>query len=692
MLDFIPMSTIESPKPSGGVAGSSSGPTAIPSAPKIYLPESRTYRLKNRLLGKPYDTEQLQHERLGNPTAMSVFASDNLSSSAYATEEILHVLVKYIGLAAFTVLMPSTVAMIAVLFFLILSYRQTIKAYPSAGGAYVVSRDNHGIMAAQVAGVSLLTDYILTAAVSAAAGTAALISVFPELDPLHVPIAASFVCLIAFMNLRGVRESGSIFRVPTFAFIGMMGVLAVVGFGRWIFGDLPLQSELPSQGDSELIKLGTDQLLWTLPIVFIVLKGFASGGAAVTGVEAISNGVPAFKPPEWKNASKTLVWMGSLLGLMFLTLSALATHMQVLPYEGGTPTVISEIGRLVFGQSLLGQAGFIALQAGTMLILIMAANTAFADFPRLASFMADDGFAPRQMVKRGHRLVYSNGIIGLSACAIALLVFTGAEVSALIPLYAVGVFTGFTLSQSGMVRHHLRLREQGWRVGLAINGFGLFLSALVLVIITVTKFMGGAWLICVIIPVGVLILIRLNRQYAAESADLLKDAEAAASEPILRRHVVLVLINRLDKSTARAIQYGRTLMPDALRAVHIGVDPIKAKALTDQWATLPLARIPLDVVACPDRRLDRTALEYIVSEVSNGQTEVTVVLPHRVYRHFWHRFLHDRSAENLSEELSVIPHVNVTMIPFLFETRGKEAKSAAHDARQLLGRQGHHGH
>ena len=511
-----------------------------------------------------------------------MFASDNLSSSAYATEEILRVLIPAIGVAAFSLVVPVTVAMLVVLGFLILSYRQTIKAYPSAGGAYIVTKDNFGALPAQVAGVSLLTDYILTVAVSVAAGSAALASAVPALAPWVVPISISFILIIAFGNLKGVRESGKVFAVPTYFFMVNMVVLLLVGGYQILFGDLPVEA-----GGVEGMLTGpngsaSDGIFYGAAL-FVVLHAFASGGAAVTGVEAISNGVPAFKEPAAKNARSTLVVMGTALGFMFLGLSVLASKVHATPYEEGTPTVISQVGKLVYGGGTMGDVLFYSLQVGTMLILVLAANTGFADFPRLASFAAGDSFMPKQLTKRGHRLVFSNGIIALSAAAIVLVIVTGAKVDRLIPLYAIGVFTSFTLSQAGMAKHHVTHKEPKWRVGLFINGVGAAMTFVVAIIIAVTKFTHGAWVIILLIPILVVVLFRLNRQYTHEAAELLEDAHAAASAPILRRHVVLVLVDTLDVASARAIQYARTLTPDELRAVHLDLDPIVTAELARDW-------------------------------------------------------------------------------------------------------------
>jgi amino acid transporter len=656
-------------------------PAPLPVQPPVALPpDSVGYRLKRRVLGKPLHSDELEHQRLGKPTALAVFASDNLSSSAYATEEILHVLVPAIGIAAFSLVVPVTVAMVVVLGFLILSYRETIKEYPSAGGAYLVTRDNFGIVPAQVAGASLLTDYVLTVAVSASAGTAALVSAVDGLAPLKVPIALSFIALIAFGNLKGVRESGKIFAVPTYFFMVTMGLLLSIGLWKYLNGDLPVVGHRV-EGNVPWGDAGSGVLMGAS--LFAVLHAFASGGAAVTGVEAISNGVPAFRKPEWRNARQTLVLMGTGLGVMFLGLSALTAKIKVAPFESGTPTVISQVGEAVFGDSPLGHFLYYSLQAGTALILILAANTGFADFPRLASFQAGDSFLPRQMTKRGHRLVYSNGILVLAGVAMLLVIVTGAEVTHLIPLYAIGVFTGFTLSQSGMTKHHLRKREPGWRKGMVINGFGAFLSAVVTVVIAVTKFADGAWAILVTLPVLVVVLLRLNREYAAEAVQLEEDVPAAVVAPILRRHVVLVFVDSLDMATARAIQYARTLTPDELRAVHFALDDIHSRELAEQWRRLGLSRVSLDIVDCPDRRLTRCALETVARDLADGQTEVSVLLPDRKYRGLWHRLLHDRTSEAIERDVSMLPHANVTTVPFHFDTRRPTGRTdAARAARE----------
>jgi hypothetical protein len=395
---------------------------------------------------------------------------------------------------------------------------------------------------------------------------------------------------------------------------------------------------------------------------FLILHAFASGGAAVTGVEAISNGVPAFREPSWKNAAQTLVIMGTMLGLMFVGISWLASELHTIPVAG--KTVIAQIAEGVYGSSGLGRVMFVFTQFATMFILIMAANTGFADFPRLASFQAEDSFMPRQLTKRGHRLVYSNGIVTLATMAAVLVIILGASVSRLIPLYAIGVFLSFTLSQAGMARRHIRLKEQGWKTGLLINGVGAIVTAVVTVVISATKFVDGAWVILVMIPIFVWVVVRLNHQYEAEKAELAEDATLAATAPILKRHAVVVLIDKIDRTSARAIQYARTLHPDRLDAVHIAVDEQHAQELSKEWSNLPLKQISLDVRECPDRRINRTVLEVVTELAADGETEVTVLIPRREYRSAWHRLLHDHSADSIAKALADVPHANVTFVPY----------------------------
>src|SRR6478609_6091338 len=592
----------------------------LPAEPQAEIAESRRYRLKTKMLGSPLDTDQLQHERLGKPTALAVFASDALSSTAYATEEILRTLIPVVGLLAFSFVLPITLAMTGVLVILMFSYRQTIKAYPSAGGAYIVTKDNLGLLPAQVAGVALLTDYILTVAVSVSAGVAALYSAFGVLRPYRVPIALGFIVIIAWGNLRGVRESGRMFAVPTYAFLVSIFVMIGVGVYKAATGGL---AHAPIPADH--VPLGVASSVG----IFLLLHAFASGGAAMTGVEAISNGVPAFKKPEWKNARSTLMVMGVCLGIMFLGISFLASRLWTVPSEKAT--VISQIARGVFGTGPAGDVMFYFIQGVTMAILVLAANTSFADFPRLASFHADDAFMPKQLTKRGHRLVFSNGIIALAVAGAIPVVIFQADVTKLIPLYAIGVFTSFTLSQAGMARKHIKDKEKGWKVGLFVNGLGAVTTAVVTVVIGVFKFTGGAWFIMILVPVMVALLVRLNHQYESEKEELKVEAHKVGSMKVRRAHSVMVMVGDLDQSTAKALQYARTLSPDNLRAVHIATDEEHADDLMLQWTELGLDRVPLEIVECPNRRINRALLELAVTETANPRNELTVLIPRREY-------------------------------------------------------------
>ena len=608
------------------------------------LPPGPAHALKRLFLGPALPTAQLQHERLGKPTALAVFASDNLSSVAYATEEILKVAVPAIGILAFSVVMPVTFGILAVLAILLFSYRQTIKAYPSAGGAYIVTKDNFGLLAAQLAGVALLTDYVLTVSVSIAAGVAAITSAAPELYTYRVWLSVAFIWFIAWGNLRGVRESGRMFAVPTYFFIVMMFLLLGVGLAKSLAGDLhPLPAPADVAETTGAISL------------FLILHAFASGGAAVTGVEAISNGVPAFKPPAWLNARTTLMWMGSLLGVMFLGLSYLAVQLQVVPTE--TKTVISNVGRAVFGSGSLGTALFLMLQVATTLILILAANTSFADFPRLANFHAKDNFMPRPLTKRGHRLVFSNGVIGLAIASTVLVILFRADVHKLIPLYAIGVFTSFTLSQAGMARRHLRLREEGWKHGLFINGLGAITTAVVTVVIAITKFAHGAWAVMVFVPVMVWILVRMNHLYEREHEELDEGLDAFVRGD--RRHpVAVVLVEDLDRKTMHALQYAKTIRSSATHAVHVEREPAESERLRARWAELGIG-VPLHIVA-RDGDLATTIARYTAS--LSGDADVTVIVPGPARMGRLERLRRGRTGARLARALASDPHVRVTLV------------------------------
>jgi amino acid transporter len=617
------------------------------------LPRGIGYAAKRAALGPALPTANLAHERLGKIAALAIFSSDALSSVAYATEEMLKTLfIAGVGALAFTLIVPLSAVIVGVLAILVFSYRQTIKAYPSAGGAYIVTKDNFGLIPAQVAGVALLTDYVLTVAVSVSAGGAAVIALVPAVAPFRVEMAVAFIILIAYGNLRGVRESGKIFSAPTYVFIACIMSLLLIGAIRALTGSLAVpQQDVTATGAG----LG---FLAGVPM-FVALHALASGSTAMTGVEAISNGVPAFKPVEWKHARQTLVVLGVLLSTMFLGISFLAAKLQIHPDFTGRSTVVADIGREVYGSGPLGHAAFALLQVATALILVLAANTAYADFPRLANFAAGDQFLPRQFTTRGHRLVFSNGILALSAAAIALVIAFQADITKLIPFYAIGVFTSFTLSQAGMAKRHLRLHEKGWRVGLLINGVGAVATAIVLAIIARTKFAEGAWAILVLVPVVVWLLVRMHRQYEAETSELERDL-ATFTAPNGRAPIAILLVDDLDPKTVHALQYARTIRCERTIAVHLEEEPERTSALMRAWEVAGLGEIPLRIVRGGGD--EAASLAGFIAAYEREDREVIVLLPVPHSRTTAERLSDRRAGARLNRALLGYPHVRVTLV------------------------------
>jgi len=628
-------------------------PSVEPAEPAPHGGPSTGYLLKRLLLGRPLATARLAHERLGKPTAMAVFSSDNMSSVAYATEEILRVLIPAVGLMAFSLVLPISAAVVLVEAILIFSYRQTIKAYPSAGGAYIVTKDNLGLLPAQLAGVALLTDYVLTVAVSTAAGVQAMSSVIPLSVAVRIALSLLFVWLIAYGNLLGVRESGRIFATPTYVFIASLFLTCGVGMYEVLTGHLKAFS-IANQVQHGGLSPGVAAVA-----LFVVLKAFASGGAAVTGVEAISNGVPAFRKPEWKNAQTTLMWMGATLGSSFVAVSYLAHRLHVIPVADESKSVLAQIGQAVYGSGAVGHLLFLLLQISTTLILILAANTSFADFPRLASFHAHDAFMPRQLTKRGHKLVFSSGIIGLAGGASLIIVLFRASVSSMIPLYALGVFTSFTLSQSGMARRHLRLREKGWKTGLFLNGLGAICTLVVTIIIGVVKFAKGAWIVVLFVPVLVAILVRVNRTYEAEEDDLLEGLERI-DRPLPKRHIAVVLVDELDEKTLHALQYALTIRPQEIVPLHLAMDEQKAARLARRWSEAGLSG-ELKVVPCGDKGRAE-CLDVHVRGCAQGDVQVTVVVPGPSRVSLWRRIRRGRTWSGLVRPLRDLDNVSVVVV------------------------------
>ena len=646
--------------------GGRPGPRPRPAG--IELPEPFSYRLKRKLLGPPLVSERLSEERLGKVTALGVLAPDCISSTAYGSEEILTELVPAIGVAAFALLMPITIAVIGVLLFITLSYREVVMVYTKSGGAYVVARENFGPRIAQVAAVALIIDYIVTVAVQTAAGTDAVTSAFPRLAHYNVTITVAVVVILCFGNLRGIREAGRAFALPTYLFITATGLVIIVGVLRSILGELQAHSihvadAVPAGKPGNGLLLGAG--------LFIVLKSFANGGSSLTGLEAISNGVATFKPPEGRNARRVLVVMSTILGCLVLGVSFLAWKTHAVPYLGGSPTVLSQEASFVFGHSLAGRIGYYCVQGATMLVLYTGANTSFNGFPNLASFVAQDAFLPRQLTRRGHRLVFSNGIMILAATSIVLLLVTRARVNSLVAVYAIGVFTGFAMAGAGMVRYHLREKERGWRRRLFINGFAAVLAAIVVLIFAVTKFTEGAWVVVVLAPIMVLVLIRLHHTYTEEQEELETNVQHAAEAPVLRHHIVLVFVERFDLAAARALRYARSLSSEEPRAVHFVLDSAVAHELEEQWSRLGLSRFPLELVECRDRRLGRASMELVAELAGDGETEVTVLLPRRVFETPFRRVLHDRTGDRIAALVSEVPNVSATIIPYPLGRRRK---------------------
>ncbi len=634
----------------------------------LAYPESWAYRLKNRILGPPMISEQLTQERLATPIGIGVLAPDMISSSAYGTEEMLRIMVPIIGIGAFSMVIPITLAILAVMFFVMFSYLQVIGVYTRIGGSYVVARDNFGPKVAQVAAVALLIDYTVTVAVQTSAGTAALTSAYPTLVPYTVAITIGVTLLMLFANLRGIREAGAFFAIPTYFYIASLAFVVITGLVKAALGTLQAHA-LPSAATLGY-PVGHQTGGWLMGLgVFYCLKAFANGGVSLTGMEAVSDGISSFRPPVARNGRKALVTMCAILGFLVLGTSILAHLTHAVPFEAGTPTVVSQEVRYVLGSTWVGSALFYVVQAATVLILFTGGNTSFNGFPYLASFVAGDSFLPRQLTKRGHRLAFSNGIFVLAVVAILLIIAFKAQLNALVGLYAVGVFTGFTFAGFGMVKHNLRLRERRWKLGVVVNAFSGTMSLAVVGILLVTKFTEGAWIVAVVGPPMYYGLIRLHREYVEEEKQLETGAAAATEAPVLQRHEVVVLVDQLDMASARALQYARTLRPDELRVVHFNIDTAATEELKDEWERLGLLHLPLDIVECRDRRLERAALEYVADIAADGQTECTVLLPRRAFHSRLERLLHDRTADRIADAVGTVAHVAATIVPFNVETK-----------------------
>jgi len=613
--------------------------------------------VKRLLVGRPLATSEQEHQRITKVIALAVFSSDAISSTAYAAEEILFVTAaagSSLALGLKT-LVPISIAVAILLAIVVTSYRQTIFAYPSGGGSYVVSRENLGEVPAMLAGASLLVDYILTVAVSISAGVAAIVSLpaFQDLAKHRVALGLILILGISLANLRGIKESGRIFAVPTYIYIAILGALVSYGlFRSFVLDDIHKINPIAFK------EAGNNLVGGTLGI-FILLKGFSSGAVALTGVEAISNGVPAFRRPESRNAAATLVWMGVILGTLFMGVQILAHHLG--PYPTEKSTVMSQLGTAVFGS---GTALYVILQFATAAILTLAANTAYADFPRLSSIIAHDGYLPRQLANRGDRLVFSNGVIVLATAAGALIIAFGGTTNALIPLYAVGVFLSFTLSQAGMVRHHQKEQEAGYKRNIVINAVGSVATAIVLLIVATTKFTSGAWVPLVVIPVIVVGFKAIKRHYrtVAEGLRVTPDYK-----PRNMNHTVVVLVGGVHRGVLEALAYARSLSPNHLIAVSVVSDEEDQERLERAWEEFNI-EIPLEIVYSPYRELTRPILRYIDELDARWENDViTVLLPEFVVRHWWGNVLHNQTALLLKGRLLFRKGTVVTSLPYHLE-------------------------
>lgn len=600
---------------------------------------------KRWLLGTPLETERFQEERLRIPIALAVFSSDALSSVAYATEEMLLVL-SLAGAAALDYSMPISGVIVLLLIFVIVSYRQTIHAYPMGGGSYIVARENLGTLWGLIAAAALQLDYVLTVAVSTAAGVAAVTSALPGLLHHRIAVGLLFLFVLVVGNLRGLRQSGRIFAFPTYMFIFAMTALIVTGIVRSSLGHPPIEPPATA------LPLASHALT-----LFLLMRAFSAGCAALTGIEAVSDGVQAFRKPESRNAATTLMIMAGILGFFFLGTSLLAHKYTVVPGVG--QTVVSQLGRAIFGTGPL----YYLLQAATALILMVAANTAFADFPRLSSILARDRFVPRQLANLGDRLVYSNGILILAGSAGLLIILFGGSTHSLIPLYAVGVFLAFTLSQSGMVARHLRQKGPRYRLHAAINAAGATATGAALLVIAVTKFMQGAWIVILLIPAFVFFFLKTHRHYFYVRQQL-SLREIDPERPL--RHTAIVPISAVNRATVYAIRYAKSIAHE-VEAVHVAIDPQRVEQIRAQWKTWG-GGVPLRVLESPYRSIVQPLVDHI-DDLMHGRRRnemVTVVLPEFVTAHWWEGLFHNQSAFLVKGALLFRPGVVVTSIPFHF--------------------------
>ncbi|HWA82247.1 MAG TPA: APC family permease [Fimbriimonadaceae bacterium] len=615
--------------------------------------------LRHKIFGKPIATAHAHHERLGPFLGLPVFSSDALSSVAYATEAILSILILH-SVGALHLQIWLSLCICVLILLISFAYNQTIHAYPKGGGSYIVASDNLGTPPGLVAGAALMTDYILTVAVSISAGTAALTSAFPALHPYLVEISLFFIAVVAWANLRGMRESGIAFAIPTYSFVIGMLALLIVGFFRTVGASGGIPHVVAHDVQKNLV--GAE---WTIPMWFLILRAFAAGCTALTGIEAVSDGVQAFRPPESKNAARTLQMMAGILTVIFLGLGYISQHLPHLELHSTRSddyrTLVSQIAAWTFGKDSFG---FYYVQFATAAILILAANTAFADFPRLSSFLARDGFLPRPMARLGDRLVFHNGIIVLAVVAGGLVTYFHGELDQLLPLYAVGVFTAFTLSQAGMFRHWQKLRGRGWQYKATINGVGTILCFCVLSIILATKFLEGAWIVVVILPILVASFLMVKSRYNAIARQLTVLPEKIPPKP--HHHTSLLLVPRVHLGIVSALEYALLLDPHC-RAVHVAINERALPEVRRAWEKFGEG-VPLTILPTPHRSLVQPVLDFIDEMLEEDPDQViTVIVSEAVSRKIWHRLLQENVAHQLRTALAQRKNVMVTNVRYFLE-------------------------
>jgi amino acid transporter len=629
---------------------------------------------KRFFLGKPLINENLEHESLSNVVALGALSPDAISSTVYGPEQIMVELLPAAGLAAFVLVLPIAGIILLILALVTASYRQVVMAYTQRGGSYVVARANFGPRIAQISSAALLIDYVVTVAVQCASGTFAVVSAVPRLGPYHLEITVAALLLMSFANLRGMKEAGRIFAVPVYAFIGMLTVMIVTGVVRSIFFDLPKYH--PENNIPGAVTLGHGNGIIMGATVLVFLRAFANGGTSLTGVEAIADAVNVFRQPQGPNARRVLTRMACILGFLLVGVIFLVHATHATPYVAEYPSMLSEVGRAVFGQGLIGNVMYWLLQAASAAILFFGANTSFNGFPALTSFVAEDSFLPRPMMKRGHRLVFSNAIIVLTALSVTLVIVTRGSVDAVVPLFAMGVFTGFSMAGYGMTKHHLTHRERGWRGKLVINLSAAILSTIVVLIFAVAKFTEGAWLVIVVFPILVFGLMRLNRQYRAENSVL--EMSLTERQELLRhpRHRIFVFVDHFDLAVMEALHYAIGLQADSVTAVHFVIDALHASRLQQRWEHFG-EQTPLRMIPCPDRHLSRAAQELVAREIAdNPGIKVTVLLPRRSYAPLVGRLLHDRTADRMAGAISRVRDATAQILAYDVGSRISRAAAA----------------